>query len=83
MIWTEEEIEEILSDENFDISAVYELGSGREFSLSSPKMDEVLDRAFKEAMKEARRKHKEAGVAMVICRDGEVIHVPPETIEIG
>lgn len=33
MIWTDEEIESILDDEDFDISAIYVLGDG-EFNLN-------------------------------------------------
>jgi hypothetical protein len=81
MIWTDEEIEEMLSDEDFDISAVYELGPGT-FDLSSPEMDEVIRRAFAEGLKEARRKHKEAGVPMVVEKDGKILYIQPDEIEI-
>jgi hypothetical protein len=81
MILTDEEIEEMLRDEDFDISAVYELGNG-EFDLSSPEMDETIHRAFAEGLKKARRKHKEAGVPMVIWRDGKIAYIQPDEIEI-
>lgn len=81
MILTDEEIEEILQDEDFDISAVYALGNGK-FDLNSPETSKKIDRAFKEAMKEARRKHKEAGVPMVVSRDGKIVYIQPDEIEI-
>ena len=81
MIWTDKEIEVMLDDEDFDISAVYELGKG-EFDLSSPEMDETFRRAFAEGLKKARRKHKEAAVPMVIERDGKIVQIQPDEIEI-
>lgn len=59
MIWTDEEIESILEDEDFDISAIYVLGDGK-FDLNSPETSEKIAHAFKTAMKEARRKHMES-----------------------
>ena len=82
MILTDEEIKEIVHDEDFDISAVYVLGNGK-FDLNSPERNERIDRAFKEAMKEARRKHKEAGVPMVVSRDGKIVYIQPDEIEIN
>ncbi len=81
MILTDEEIEEIVQDEDFDISAVYVLGNVK-FDLNSPETSEKIDRAFKEAMKEARRKHKEAGVPMVVSRNGKIVYIQPDEIEI-
>lgn len=81
MIWTDEEIESILEDEDFDISAIYVLGNGK-FDLNSPETSEKIDRAIKMAMKEARRKHKEAGVPMVIERDGKIVYLQPDEIEV-
>lgn len=71
-MWTDQEIEEILADEDFDITAVYDLGKG---GLGD-------NFAFERGMREARRKHKEAGVPMVISRDGKIVHIQPEDIEI-
>jgi hypothetical protein len=81
MVWTDEEIEEILRDEDFDLDAIYVLGD-KKFDFASPKATEVIERAFKEAMKECRRKHKEAGVPMVVERDGEIVYIQPDEIEI-
>lgn len=48
MIWTDEEIESILEDEDFDISAIYVLGNGKgKFDLNSPETSEKIDRAIK------------------------------------
>lgn len=77
MILTDEEIERIVRDQDFDISAIYVLGKGK-FDLNSPETDEAIRRA----MKEARRKHKEAGVPMVVSRDGKIVHIQPDDIEI-
>ena len=81
MIFTDEEIEEMVQDEDFDISAVYILGNGK-FDLNSPETSEKIDRAFKEAMKETRRKHKEAGVPMVVSRNGKIVYIQPDEIEV-
>ena len=46
---TDEEIEEILADEDFDIGAVYDLGNGdlgESFNLCSPEMSERIRLAF-------------------------------------
>ncbi len=71
-------------DEDFpDITAVYDLGKGglgENFNLCSPGMTERIRLAFEKGMKEARRKHKEAGVPMVISRDGEIVYIPPDEI---
>jgi hypothetical protein len=77
MNWTDEEIDEIVQDEDFDISAIYVLGKGK-FELNSPKTDEAID----SAMREVRRKHKETGVPMVVWKDGKVVPIPPDEIEI-
>jgi len=85
MTLTDEEIEEILADEDFDISAVYDLGKGglgENFNLCSPEMTEAIRLAFEKGLKEARRKHKETGVPMVIWRDGKIVHVQPDESEI-
>ncbi|MBX3299158.1 MAG: hypothetical protein KF736_06805 [Acidobacteria bacterium] len=79
MIWTEEEIEEILADEDFDISAIYVLGPGK-FNLNSPETNEKIDRAIQGAMKDVRRKHKESGVPMVVEKDGKIVYIQPEDI---
>ncbi len=81
MILTDEEIEEIVQDEDFDISAVYVLGNGK-FDLNNPETSEKIDRAFKVAMKEARRKHKEARVPMVVSRGGKFVYIQPDEIEV-
>ena len=80
MILTDEEVEEMIQDEDFDISAVYILGDGK-FDLSSPETDEKINRAFKEVMKEVRRKHKKTGVPMVVSRNGKIVYLQPDEIE--
>lgn len=81
MILSDEEIEEILADADFDISAVYVLGNG-EFDLNSSETSEKIDRAFKEAMKEARRKHNDAGVPLIVSGNGGIVYIQPDEIEI-
>lgn len=68
-------------DDDFDISAIYVLGD-KEFDFDSPEASKRIARAMNEAMKEARRKHKEAGVPMVVSRDGKVVFIQPDEIEI-
>ena len=80
MILTDEEVEEMIQDEDVDISAVYILGDGK-FDLSSPETDEKINRAFKEVMKEVRRKHKKTGVPMVVSRNGKIVYLQPDEIE--
>lgn len=82
---TDEDIEEMLADEDFDISAVYDLGKGglcENFSFTSPEMTERFRQAFENGIKEARRKHKEARVPMVVWRDGKIDRIQPDEIEI-
>jgi hypothetical protein len=43
---------------------------------------EAVQRAAAQAVRDALRRHKEAGVGAVIWRDGEVVIVPPEEIEV-
>ena len=69
-------------DEDIDISAIYVLGNDP-FDLCSPETSEVIDRAMENALREARRKHKKAGVPMVISREGEIVHLQPDEIDIG
>jgi hypothetical protein len=76
-MWTDEEIEEILADEDFDISTIYVLRDGK-FDLNGPETDRAIERA----MKEARRKHKETGVPMVVWEDGKIRYIEPDEIEI-
>jgi hypothetical protein len=80
MIFTDEEIEEMVHDEDFDISAVYVLENCK-FDFNSPEMDEVIRSAFEKGLKEARRKYNEAGVPMVVSRDGEIVYIQPDQIE--
>ena len=85
MTLTDEEIEEILADEDFDISAVYDLdkdGLGENFNLSSPEMTEAIRLAFEKGLKEARRKYKEAGVPMVVSENGKIKYIQPDEIEV-
>lgn len=76
-MWTDEEIEEILRDEDSDLSAIYVLGP-KKFDLNSPSIDVPIA----EAMKEVCRKHKEAGVPMVVERDGRIVYIQPDEIKI-
>ena len=72
-------------DDFADISAIYDLGKGSQgekFSLCSPEMTETIRRAFEMGIKEARRKHKEAGVPMVVSRNGKIVYLQPDEIEI-
>ena len=79
------DIEEMLADEDFDITAVYDLGKrglGENFSLCSPEMTEKIRLAFEEGLMEARRKHKDAGVPMVVARNGKILYIQPDEIEV-
>ncbi len=72
-------------DEFNDITAIYDLGKGglgENFNLCSPEMTEIIRRALEKGIKEARRKHKEAGSPMVISRDGKVVYLQPDEIEV-
>ena len=68
-------------DDDIDISAIYVLGGG-ELDLGSPETSEIIERAMKEAINEARREHKEAGVPMVIERDGKIVYFQPDEIKV-
>jgi hypothetical protein len=68
-------------DEDLDVTAVYVLGD-KKIPFTGPEADAIFDRVFKEAMKEARRKHKEAGVPMVVWKDGKIARIQPDEIEI-
>ncbi|MFN0279714.1 MAG: hypothetical protein ACKVRN_14120 [Pyrinomonadaceae bacterium] len=81
MIWSDEEIESILADEDFDLSAIYVLGP-KKFDFCSPEARELTEEAIKEAMKEVRRKHREAGVPMVVEKDGKIVYIQPDEIEV-
>lgn len=68
-----------------DITAVYDLGKGglgEDFSLCNLEMTEIISRAFEKGIKEARRRHKEAGVPMVVSRDGKIAYILPDEIEL-
>jgi|tagenome__1003787_1003787.scaffolds.fasta_scaffold16931677_1 hypothetical protein len=41
---------------------------------------ERVTRAIREAGREARLKHKQLGVPLVVWRDGKVVEIPPEEI---
>jgi len=43
---------------------------------------EEITAALHEAARNARRRHKAFGVPLVIWRDGKVVEVPPEEIEV-
>jgi len=40
----------------------------------------VMDEAIAEAGRDARLKHKQLGVPLVVWRDGQVVLIPPEEI---
>jgi hypothetical protein len=70
--------------DELDITAIYDLGTGglgENFNLCSPEMTEIIRRAFENGINEARRRHKEAGVPMVIERDGKIIYLQPDEID--
>ena len=66
-------------DEEFpDITAIYDLGKGglgEDFNLCRPEMTERIQRAFEKGLEEARQKHKEAGVPMVVFQDGKIVYL--------
>jgi hypothetical protein len=39
-----------------------------------------IDEAVERAGRDARRKHKQLGVPLVVWRDGQVVEIPPEEI---
>jgi hypothetical protein len=39
-----------------------------------------LDKAVERAGREARLRHKQAGVPLVVWRDGQIVEIPPEEI---
>jgi imidazolonepropionase-like amidohydrolase len=45
--------------------------------------NELLERAMRSAIREDRRKHKLLGYPIVIVRDGKIVWVPPEEIDLG
>lgn len=42
--------------------------------------DDALDDAIRQAGRDARLRHKQMGVPLVIWRDGKVVEIPPEEI---
>ena len=42
----------------------------------------AIDRALREAVREALLRHKKLGESIVIWKDGKVVWVPPEEIEV-
>jgi hypothetical protein len=71
----------IETDEDIDISAIYVLGN-KTIDFCSSEASEIIRRAMEKAAKEVRRKHKEAGVPMVISRDGKIVYLQPDEIEV-
>ena len=45
-------------------------------------MTEIIRNAFEKGLKEARRRHKEAGIPMVVSRTGEIVYIQPDEIEV-
>lgn len=60
-------------DVDFDITAIYVLGDKK---VDFPESKEITERVIEKAMKEARRKHKEAGVPMVVWENGKIRYIP-------
>lgn len=72
-------------DELTDITAIYDLGFGglgEKFNLCNPETAERIRLAFAAGLREERRKHKEAGVPMVVSRDGQIVYIQPDEIEV-
>ena len=44
--------------------------------------DEKLEAALEQAERETLLRHKRLGQPIVVWRDGRVVHVPPEEIEV-
>lgn len=82
----DKDFEEFEADEDFpDISAIYVLGKERpeeKLDCRNPEMSEKIRLAFVEAAKTARRKHKEAGLPMIVSRDGKIVYIQPDEIEV-
>lgn len=68
-------------DEDIDISAIYALGD-KGIDFGSSEASKIIRCAMEKASKEIRRKHKEAGISMVISRDGRVVYLQPDEIDI-
>ncbi len=58
-----------------------EYGAGREPRLMGVPISEVME-IFNRAGREALARHKALGIPAVIWRDGKVVEVPPEEIEV-
>ena len=43
----------------------------------------AIDRALRLGVKEALRKHKQAGLPIVVWRDGKTVWIPPDEIDLG
>jgi hypothetical protein len=72
-------------DELDDITTIYNLGKGglgENSNLCSPESTEQIRRAMEKGLRESRRNHKEAGVPMIISRDGKIVYLQPDEIEI-
>lgn len=70
-----------IDDDDIDISAIYVLGD-KKIDLGSREGREIINNALQEAARELRRKYKEAGVPMVIERNGKVVYLQPDEIDI-
>jgi hypothetical protein len=42
-----------------------------------------IDRAMRAGLREARLRHKRLGRPIVVWRDGQVVEIPPEKIDVG
>jgi hypothetical protein len=43
----------------------------------------VIEAALNRGVREALKTHKRAGRSIVVSRNGKVVHVPPDQIDIG
>jgi hypothetical protein len=42
----------------------------------------LIDAAINKGIAQALRRHKQAGVPIVVCRDGRIVHIPPDQIPV-
>ncbi len=51
-------------------------------SIKKKDLFEKIDYGVRRGAAYALAKHKKAGKSIVVCRDGKIVHIPPEEIEI-
>ena len=60
------------------------MASERKLSIQELWQDgRAIDRALREAVREALIRHKKLGESIVVWKDGKVVWVPPEEIEVA